>query len=48
MPTKKREVAPPKPWILGTGGARKAEKAVNGRHKRLQDAEDRALGKKRK
>jgi len=47
MPTK-REVTPPKPWILGTGGARNAEKAIKGRHKRLQDAENRALGIKKK
>lgn len=43
----KRDVSPPKPWILGTGAANGAAKALKGRAQKIKDAEAAALGKKK-
>ena len=44
---KKRDTSPPKPHILGTGGARKAANALVGRRARIQAELDKALGKRK-
>ena len=45
---KKKPVKKPKASILGTGAAARAAKAMSGRAKKIQDAENKALGIKPK